>query len=273
MTEKIEYIIEKETTDTRKKQEYWSTGIGLNKVDDLKPSKYLIELSNKNINGELKYNEVETLLKSYYETQDISDNKIQKEKECDLVSLRIAELLEDKSFGFSPIALKSIHKYLFKDIYDFAGEYRTYNITKKEEILNGDTVKYVNYNEIESYFEYDFKEEKDFDYSKLNKEELIKHIAKFTSSIWQVHPFGEGNTRTTAVFIEKYLNNMGFDVNNDMFKEYSKYFRNSLVRSNYGNIPKGIYPKQDYLIMFFENLLENKENTLDNRELYVNELF
>ena len=66
---------------------------------------------------------------------------------------------------------------------------------------------------------------------------------------------------------------MGFDVNNDMFKEYSKYFRNSLVRSNYGNIPKGIYPKQDYLIMFFENLLENKENTLDNRELYVNELF
>ena len=142
-----------------------------------------------------------------------------------------------------------------------------------EEILNGDTVKYVNYQDIESYLEYDFKEEKDFDYSKLNKDELIKHIAKFTSSIWQVHPFGEGNTRTTAVFTEKYLNNMGFNVNNDMFKNKSLYFRNALVRSNYGNIPKGIYPKFDYLVMFFENLLQGKNNELKNRELYIKELF
>ena len=127
--------------------------------------------------------------------------KTRNEKECVLVSLRIANILEDKSFGFSPITLKNIHKYLFKDIYDFAGKYRNYNITKKEDILNGDTVKYVNYQEIESYYEYDFKEEKEFDYSKLkNNDELIEHIVKFTSSIWQVHAFGEGNTRTTAVF-------------------------------------------------------------------------
>ena len=267
------YIIENETTDTNKKQEYWNTGIGLNKVDNLEPSKYLLDLSKKNINGELKYYEVENLLKSYYETQNSTDINIQKEKECDLVSLRIAQLLEDKSFGFSPIILKNIHRYLFKDIYDFAGNYREYNISKKEPILNGETVKYVNYQDIESYFEYDFKEEKNFDYSKLNNDELITHIAKFTSSIWQVHPFGEGNTRTTAVFIEKYLNNMGFNVNNDMFKEYSLYFRNALVRSNYGNILKGIYPIFDYLIMFFENLLQNKNNELKNSELYVKKLF
>lgn len=267
------YIIEEETTDSRKKQEYWDTGIGLNKVDNLKPSKYLLDLSKKNINGELKYNEVEDLLKTYYETQDPNDVNIQEEKECDLVSLRIAILLEDKSFGFSPITLKNIHKFLFKDIYDFAGQYRTYNITKKEDILNGDTVKYVNYQDIESYFEYDFKEEKDFDYSKVNNDELLLHIAKFTSSIWQVHAFGEGNTRTTAVFIEKYLNTMGFNINNDMFKNNSLYFRNSLVRSNYGNIPKGIYPTFDYLIMFFENLLQNKNNNLENKDLYIKELF
>ena len=267
------YIIENETTDKNKKQEYWNTGIGLNKVDDLQPSKYLLELSQRNINGELKYYEVEDLLKSYYKHQDINNIKIQKEKECDLVSLRIAQLLDDKSFGFSPVTLKNIHKYLFKDIYDFAGQYRTYNITKKEPILNGDTVIYVDYNNIEEYFAYDFKEEKDFDYSKLNNEELIKHIAKFTSSIWQVHSFGEGNTRTTAVFIEKYLNNMGFNVNNDLFKEHSLFFRNSLVRSNYGNIPKGIYPTFDFLIMFFENLLQGKNNKLENQELYIKELF
>lgn len=273
MSNEENYIIEDETTNSSKKQEYWNTGIGLNKVDNLEPSKYLLELSQKNINGELKYYEVEGLLKTYYETQDDNNINVQREKECDLVSLRIAQLLEDKSFKFSPITLKNIHKHLFKDIYDFAGNYREYNITKKEEILNGNTVKYVNYQDIESYFEYDFKEEKEFDYSKLTKDELIVHIAKFTSSIWQVHPFGEGNTRTTAVFIEKYLNNMGFSVNNEMFKDNSIYFRNALVRSNYGNIPKGIYPEFKYLVMFFENLLEDKNNELNNKELYVKELF
>lgn len=267
------YIIKNETTDTSKKQEYWNTGIGLNKVDNLKPSKYLLDLSDKNINGNLKYTQVEDLLKAYYETKDLSNTTIKNEKECDLVSLRIAQLLEDKSFGFSPITLKNIHGFLFKDIYDFSGTYREYNITKKEPILNGDTVNYVNYTDIESYFDYDFKEEKEFNYSKLNNEELIQHIAKFTSSIWQVHPFGEGNTRATAVFIEKYLNNMGFNVNNDMFKEYSIYFRNSLVISNYGNIPKNIYPTFEFLIMFFENLLQGKNNELKNKELYIKELF
>ena len=233
----------------------------------------MLDLSQKNINGELKYNEIEDLLKTYYETKFTSNVNIQKERECDLVTLRIAQILEDTSFGFSPVTLKNIHKFLFKDIYDFAGVYRNYNITKKEPILNDDTVKYVNYQDIEGYFEYDFKEEKEFDYSKLNKDELIKHISKFTSSIWQVHAFGEGNTRTTAVFVEKYLNSLGFNVNNDMFKDHSQYFRNALVRSNYGNIPKGIYPTFDYLIMFFENLLQNKNNELKNRELYVKELF
>lgn len=273
MSEEENYIIKNETTNTTKKQEYWDTGIGLNKVDNLKPSEYLIDLSNKNINGELKYNQIEDLLKTYYETKNLNDKNIQTEKECDLVSLRIAQLLEDTSFGFSPITLKNIHKYLFKDIYDFAGNYRSYNITKNEPILNGDTVNYVNFHDIESYLDYDFKEEKKFDYSKLNGTELIAHISNFTSSIWQIHPFGEGNTRTTAVFIKKYLNNMGFNVNNNMFKEYSVYFRNSLVRSNYGNIPKGIYPTFCYLVMFFENLLQNKNNKLKNRELYIKELF
>lgn len=273
MSNKENYIIENEITDSSKKQEYWNTGIGLNKVDNLEPSKYLLELSKKNINGDLKYYEVENLLKTYYETKNSKDVNIQREKECDLVSLRIAELLEDRSFGFSPITLKNIHKYLFSGIYDFAGNYRSYNITKKEEILNGDTVKYVNYQDIENYYEHDFKEEKEFDYSVLNNDEFIKHIARFTSDIWQVHPFPEGNTRTVAVFIEKYLNNMGFTVNNDMFKNKSLYFRNALVRSNYGNIPKGIYPTFNYLIMFFENLLQGKNNELKNKELYIKELF
>jgi len=267
------YEIKNEIDDPIKKQEYWKTAIGLNKVDNLEPSKYLIELSKQNVEGKIKYYEIENLLKTYYANKDFTDEKILNEKECDLVSLRIAELLEDKSFGFSPITLKNIHKYLFKDIYEFAGSYRQYNITKKEPILNGNTVTYVDFSNIEDYFAYDFNEEKNFDYSKLNRDELINHIVKFTSSIWQVHPFGEGNTRTTAVFIEKYLNSLGFNVNNDMFEKYSLYFRNALVRSNYSNIPKNVYPTFEYLIMFFENLLQGKNNNLENEELYVKELF
>lgn len=273
MSNQESYEIKNEISDPVKKQEYWGTAIGLNKVDNLEPSKYLIELSKKNIEGQLKYYEIENLLKEYYDKKDCNNEKILNEKECDLVSLRIAELLEDKSFGFSPITLKNIHKYLFKDIYDFAGTYRKYNITKKEPILNGNTVTYADFDNIEEYFNYDFNEEKEFEYSKLNSEEMIKHIAKFTSSIWQVHPFGEGNTRTTAVFIEKYLNSLGFDVNNDMFEKYSLYFRNALVRSNYTNIPKNVYPTFEFLIMFFENLLQGKNNKLENDKLYVKELF
>ena len=221
MKKEGKYGIVKETTDRVAKQKNWSAGIGLNKVDNLEPSKYLIHLSKKNINGELKYDQVETLIKQFYETQNQNNIIVQQKKECDLVSLRIAQILDDESFGFSPITLKSIHKQLFKDIYNFAGNYRTYNITKKEPILNGRSVKYVNFQDIENYFEYDFKEERNFDYSRLNQKGLVKHIANFTARIWQVHPFGEGNTRTTAVFIEKYLNNMGFNVNNDIFKEKS----------------------------------------------------
>lgn len=267
------YIIQSETTDKTKKKEYWETGIGLNKVDNLEPSGYLIELANKNINGDLKYYEVENLLKEYYQTQNISETKTQNEMECDLVSLRIAMLLEDKSFGFNPITLNNIHKYLFDGIYKFAGIYRKYNITKKEPILNDDTITYVDFNNIKDYLTYDFKQEENFDYSTLDQDKLLHHIASFTSKIWQIHPFGEGNTRITAVFIEKYLNNLGFNVNNDMFKKYSKFFRNALVRSNYTNIPKSIYPTDEYLIMFFENLLYGKNNVLTNKELYITELF
>lgn len=273
MKKEGKYGIVKETTDRVAKQKNWSAGIGLNKVDNLEPSKYLIHLSKKNINGELKYDQVETLIKQFYETQNQNNIIVQQKKECDLVSLRIAQILDDESFGFSPITLKSIHKQLFKDIYNFAGNYRTYNITKKEPILNGRSVKYVNFQDIENYFEYDFKEERNFDYSRLNQKGLVKHIANFTARIWQVHPFGEGNTRTTAVFIEKYLNNMGFNVNNDIFKEKSVYFRNALVRSNYGDIPNRIYPNDEYLVMFFENLLLGARHELKNRDLYIKELF
>jgi len=261
-------IIEEEKTPYIK-QLYWNMAIGLNLVDGLTPSNYLIDLSDKNINGELDSKEVEQLINKYYLNKNLNDKKISNERECDLVSSRIVELINDRNFSFRTETLKVIHEYLFRGIYDFSGKYRTYNISKDEPVLNNDTVVYASYSEIESILEYDFKKELEFDYSFLSLEEQVKKIAEFTSSIWQVHPFGEGNTRTVAVMIEKYLRSLGYHINNDLFKENSVYFRNALVRSNYSNRSKGIYANNEYLLNFFENLLLDKNNILNSKDLVV----
>ncbi|MEG0408175.1 MAG: Fic family protein [Bacilli bacterium] len=266
-----EYKETKETTDKVIKQLYWDMAIGLQKVDNLTPSPYMISLVKENINGKISTSEVLEKLNSYYETKYENNKIITNELECDLVATRINELLNDNSFGMYPITFKNIHKYLFKDIYDFAGIYRNVNITKSEPVLKGDTVNYLPYHQLEEGLEHDFNKEKEFDYSKLSMNDKIIHIAKFTSTIWQAHPFRKGNTRTTAVLIEKYLRNMGFNINNELFKDYSVYFRNALVRSNYTNVSKNIYPSYEYLNKFFENLLIDKNNILLNEDMVIND--
>ena len=251
------------------KQLYWHIAFGLQEVDGLKPSKYMIELSNSHIKGEKTYKEVENEIIKYYSKNQENNDYL----EADVVSTNIYEILSDNSFRFDYLTFKNYHKKLFenldKDIYN-PGEFRTYNITKDEEILENDTVIYQSYDLIEETLKYDFKEEKEIDYISFTKEELIDRITEFTSRIWQIHPFQEGNTRTTAIFIQKYLINMGFDVNNDLFKDNSLYFRNALVRANYINYNKGVKEDKKYLKMFFENLLLNKNNELNNKDLYIN---
>ena len=268
-----DYIIMQETTDYNRKRKNWDMAIGLHKIDNITPSEYLLKLAEDNINGKLEISEVEPLLKAYYENRDLSIKEEAEKSECDLVSARITELLAYDAFSFRTIALKGIHSYLFKDLYDFAGEYRTHNITKEEFILNNNTVSYANYDEIEKILEYDFNKEKEASYKSASKKEEIERLVKFTSSIWQAHPFADGNTRTVAVFIEQYLRNMRYKVTNDYFKEHSVYFRNALVRSNYSNIEKNIRPTNEYLIRFFENLLAGAKHQLNNRDLIVKELF
>lgn len=268
-----EYKKIQEEQDKSLRKEYWDVAIGLNAVDSLKPSSYFKELVEENINGNNTNYDIELAIKEYYK-EKLSRQKInESEQQCDMVSLRIKELLEDNSFTFSPVSLKTYHKYLFKDVFDFAGNYRTYNISKDEIILNNDTVKYANYFMIKETLDYDFNEEREIDYSEMTIDEQIDRLVEFTSRIWQVHPFGEGNTRTTAVFIEKYLISKGYAVSNEPFKEHSLFFRNALVRANYSNYPKHVYPDTKYLKKFFENLLKHTNHRLRNRDLIVSELF
>lgn len=256
--------------DSRSK---WDMAVGLQKVDNLEPSNYLEKLLNENIIGKITIDEVINNLNSYY-TEKEEENKLdKKEKECDYVSTRIVELFNDNYFELSVDYIKYIHKYLFQDVYEFAGEFRKIDFSKHEPILNNDSVAYGDHNTLNESLEYDLSLEKQKNYKEMNIVDVIKNITDFSSSIWQVHPFREGNTRTIAVFIEKYLNYLGYHVDNSLFKDKSIYFRNALVRSNYFNNYLNIRENKTYLIKFYENLLLGKNNDLHSKNLIVKDLF
>ena len=255
------------------KKTQWDMAIGLQEVDNLKPSQYLKKLSVENINDNLSIEEVESYLKEYYVEKKKQNNINHNELECDFVSMRIVELLKENNFELSVNYLKYIHKYLFQDVYEFAGEFRKIDFSKNEKILNNDSVAYGDCKTLVESLEYDISLEKDKNYKDISIVEVIKNIADFSSNIWQVHPFREGNTRTTAVFIEKYLISLGYNVDNSLFKDKSVYFRNALVRSNYFNNYLNIKEDKSYLIKFYENLLLGKNNNLHSEDLIVKELF
>ena len=255
------------------KQLQWDMAIGLQQVDNLTPSKYLKQMSEKNILGELTIKEVEQSLREYYTTKEKQKDINHNELECDFVSMRIVELLGLDNFELSVDYLKYIHKYLFQDVYEFAGEFRKIDFSKNEKILNNDSVAYGDSKTLTESLEYDISLEKEKNYKDMSIVEVIKNITDFTSNIWQVHPFREGNTRTTAVFIEKYLISLGYNVDNSLFKDKSVYFRNALVRSNYFNNYINIQEDKSYLIKFYENLLLGKNNNLHSENMIVKELF
>ena len=267
-----EYI--KNLPPTRKELgQAWQAAIGLQDVDGLKPSEYLYETAKKNIDGEISVDEAGDLINSYYEGKDGRSEVETRTEEADKVSARIAKILSEKAFTFSPTQYLSIHRELFLGIYSHAGKIRDYNITKKEWVLDGDTVSYGGATELRETLDYDFSQERDFRYNGLTMDEVIHHLAVFISRLWQIHVFEEGNTRTTAVFLIKYLRMLGFDAENDLFAEHSWYFRNALVRANYNNIKNGIYETTEFLEMFLRNLLLNEKHELHNREMHVSGKF
>ena len=266
-----EYIRESEP-DKRDKGYAWHTAIGLQAVDGLKTSEYLVHTAVRNIEGEISFEEANALLQSYYEENPARDSDDRTE-EADKVSARIAALLSEKAFSFTPNEYISIHRKLFTGIYSHAGRIRDYNITKKEWVLDGATVLYGSATELRATLDYDFSEEKKFSYKNLTMDEIIYHLAVFVSRLWQIHVFGEGNTRTTAVFFIKYLRTLGFDVTNDIFAENAWYFRNSLVRANYNDLKNGIHETTEFLELFLRNLLLNENNPLHNRTLHISGTF
>jgi len=270
-----EYIRQGEPSQKEKSQ-IWQTAIGLQQVDGLTPSAYLIESAKENIEGKITIDEVKYRIDNYYKQQTSrKDTKSDRTEEADKVSANIAEILSEKTFTFSPAELLSIHKRLFTGVENIrvkVGKVRDYNITKSEWVLNGNTVFYASADTINTTLDYDFRQEKNFSYKGLSKREIVEHIAKFISGLWQIHAFGEGNTRTIAVFTIKYLCTFGFEVENDMFARHSWYFRNALVRANYNDYQHEVYATPEYLMRFFGNLLLGENNELKNRYLTIEKI-
>ncbi len=252
----------------REKSYAWQTAIGLQDVDGLKTSKYLIDTAIKNIEGDITIDEAQNLLNSYYEENNQRDNKNRTE-EADKVSVRIAKILSERAFTLSTNEYISIHKKLFDSIFPHAGVLRDYNITKKEWILNGETVIYGSATELNATLDYDIFKEKKFSYKNLSSQEIIHHLALFISDLWQIHAFSEGNTRTSAVFFIKYLRTLGYNVTNDIFAENSWYFRNALVRANYTDLKNNVHSTTEYLELFLENLLLNENHKLSNQSMHI----
>lgn len=265
----LEEYIKQGEPDKAEKSEAWQTAIGLQAVDGLNTSDYLLDTAKEHIEGKITIDEAQKRIHSYYEQRTVRTETENETKEADIVSVRIAKLLGEKAFQFSPAEWLSIHRRLFEGVFSHAGQVRQYNITKKEWVLNGDTVTYADWNSIKETLDYDFSTEKQFSYEDLSVDEAVKHLAKFASDIWQIHPFSEGNTRATAVFMIKYMKTFGFSVNNDAFEKNSWYFRNALVRANYNNLQKGIHSTTKFLELFFSNLLLGTNHELKNRYMHI----
>ena len=267
--EELSFYIREGDPSEVEKTKIWETAIGLQEVDGLKTSKYLVETAKEHIAGDISLKEVEKRINKYYEAQDKRVTEEENSEEADKVSVKITEVLTEHSFNFNPTELINIHKRLFTGVYKHAGKIRDYNFSKKEWVLDDDTVIYASYETIMDALEYDFREEKNFSYKDLSFDEAIKHLCHFISNIWQIHPFCEGNTRTTAVFLIKYLKTFGFEINDEIFANNSWYFRNALVRANYRNFNKNIFEDMSFLEKFFYNLLSHTNYELRNRYLHI----
>ena len=263
-----EYIRQGEPSQ-RESAYAWSTAIGLQAVDGLKTSEYLNDLARRNIEGEITIDEVGKLLDSYYESKTVRDNGDIDKEEADKASKNIKKILSVKTIDFSTKGYISVHRRIFDGVMKNAGRLREYDISKREWVLEGDTVDYLNWEDLRRALDYDIEQERNFSYKGITNDQLVAHITKFVSGLWQIHPFGEGNTRTTAVFIIQYLRLLGFDVENDLFAKHSWYFRNALVRANYKNARKGVDFTPVYLERFFRNLLFGEQWVLRNRYLHI----
>ena len=263
-----EYLVAKEP-GRRERAENWRVAIGLQKVDGLEVSPYLVETARRNVEGEITAEDARRIVGEYYEEKPPGADPAA-HGEADLSATNINAILAEPAFRLSPEYYVGLHRRIFAGVFPFAGRLRTVNLTKKEWVLDGETVHYTPFTEIAASLDWNFRNEREYRYPARDKAALVAHFAAFVSGLWQIHPFREGNTRTAAVFAAKYLRELRFrGVSNEPFAENAWYFRNALVRANYEDLARGIVRDTSFLEAFFRNILLGEKNPLKNRYLHV----
>ena len=134
-----EYIRQGEPSQ-KEKASIWQTAIGLQAVDGLKVSDYLKETAQKHIEGEIGIDEVRELIRTYYQSKTRREPDDDEKQEADKVSSNITKILSSDTLDFSANGYIALHRRIFEGVFKHAGELRQYDITKKEWVLEGDTV-------------------------------------------------------------------------------------------------------------------------------------
>ena len=263
-----EYLVAREP-GRRERAENWRVAIGLQKVDGLEVSPYLVKTARRNIEGEISAEDARRIVRQYYEEKPPGADP-EAHGEADHTSTNINAILAEPAFRLSPEYYLGLHRRIFAGVFPFAGKLRTVNLTKKEWVLDGETVHYTPFTEIAASLDWDFRNEREYRYPARDRAALVAHFAAFVSGLWQIHPFREGNTRTAAVFAAKYLRELRFkNVSNEPFAEHAWFFRNALVRANYEDLARGIARDTSFLEAFFRNILLGETNPLRNRSLHI----
>jgi len=251
------------------RQGYWSLSCGLQAVDGLTVSKSALLDGDDYVAGTKSATEV------YNRSLDRYSSHVQegREAEADVVAAAMLVALEDDGFSLSPIMLDNIHARIFEPAtvvgFDrrWVGRHRTVNITKSEPVLGGRSVTYADWRMISDQLRYDFSEERRHCYGSSLNEEFVRHFSRFIANIWQTHAFREGNTRTVALFSQKYLRYLGVRCDNMLFMDNSLFYRDALVRANFSNLELGIAEDLSFLNAFYENLVLDKNHNLSSYDL------
>jgi cell filamentation protein len=188
----------------------------------------------------------------------IKNNRDLRALEGELTKASMFAVYATEYTKFNAATIQAIHKQIFNGLFDWAGEFRTISISKREEILGGDTVRYAYPAEIKRQLDAASKEITKLKSLK-DRRELVIKLTRIIAAIWQTRPFREGNTRAIMAFAVLLALHLGIPLDTALLKEQASYVRGSLVWAS-----QGIYSKYEYLEGIFLDAagIERGDDTL-----------
>lgn len=256
--------------ETKKRAYIWAAAIGLQATDGLRTTDKMRNTARRHIENQISLDEARQDIWRHYEDNPATTPEQTKEQEADKTAFNIARILfSGQAVDFSTDGYLNLHRQVFDGVYDHAGQLRTCDLVKKEWVLEKNTVIYLHWEEIRIALDSNFDFKENINYQHRKGRELVDWISQFTAAVWHIHPFNEGNTRTTAVMAILIARSLGHDLHTDVFAEHSWYYRNAMVRANYMDLDRNVHIHPEFLIRFYSNWLLGEQWDLRNRYLIL----